>query len=205
MEPFVVWPRGRAGWLVRRKVILSSHPVSSFCFLCFVLQIYLLLMWSIGSQLFPWKKFHYYSLLLFFNAADVYGEACSVPASLPSTGSRNYGCISKNTPLDHSPISPGRAGKWSHLPCCVSPFFIAGPHVVIGVSSWSSRFPRAAGLESHCPVFVSCNNMLCFIFFVGSHLVNNGQILLNRISLAPFSIAQCLNSPSEKNPYFTNI
>ncbi|OPJ75259.1 hypothetical protein AV530_010275 [Patagioenas fasciata monilis] len=56
---------------------------------------------------------------LFFNTADVYGESRSVPASLPSTGSQSYGCASKSTSLDHSPINPGRAGKRPRLPCCV--------------------------------------------------------------------------------------
>lgn len=55
-------------------------------------------------------------------------------------------------------------------------------------------------MEFHCPVLVPCNNMLRFL--LTQIVVNNGQILLNHISLAVFSVARSLNSASEKKHAF---
>lgn len=119
-------------------------------------------------------------------------------------------------PVQGSTLLPSRMGdslssRWS-LDAAASPsplcallwrgvkVLLQKPLAFISVSSCSRHFPRAAGVQLHCPVLVPWNNRLCFL--LTRVLLNNGQIVLNHILFAEFSIAQYVNPAVEKNHVF---
>lgn len=150
--------------LIRGKVILCSHPASSLCVLC-----------CHSTELTCAPDLCLFNLLNRKQMIAVKKVPLILPDFYGGSTLSLLSCAGKHIPaqqvgrLPELQMVPGPrcqplTGGCTATSVCPalerSEGFIAGAPGIISGSSWSRHFPRAAGVQFHCPELVPWNNRL---------------------------------------------